>query len=310
MPSKKRTKKKTLSKASSAPPPDGLSSDEDNDGLVDPLGSSDDDSFEFTPTFPKGFTKKSSIRATSPPTTRPDIAEGDAVDKISSTVLSTGNIADIPSLPTFAKDGAVESIEDSLDGIPMKSKTAFANDPVRSPLLSVSLTDINTLNGRQFITTSLLDYIIQRGMPRNLPDDILIGTSNSNFWTCMNAKDLGSNHKADTKSSYNLRRKYQLFNNQRYQFLCVNCTKSHFFVIYIVFDPKLPDFFETVSVYDSLRRSSRSSEAPSRVSVPAEFLRTVPTVPSEILFFQHQMEEAPFARAQSYSGQSFLQELS
>jgi hypothetical protein len=57
--------------------------------------------------------------------------------------------------------------------------TAFANDPIRSSPLYLSKKAIGDLNGPNFLTTNLLDYIIQHGMPRDLPKDVIIGSSNS-----------------------------------------------------------------------------------------------------------------------------------
>ena len=61
-------------------------------------------------------------------------------------------------------------------------KTVFSNDPVRSPPLQASTDEINALGKSNFLTTNLLDYLTQLAVPKDLPDHILIGSSNSLFF--------------------------------------------------------------------------------------------------------------------------------
>ena len=151
--------------------------------------------------------------------------------------------------------------------------TAFADDPVRTPQISVSQKEIEDLKGPNFLTTTLLDYLTQLGVPKDIPDDVLIGSSNCyRYFEIQNEKDIESEDAADARSARLLQRKYQSYNMKRHRFLAINCSSSHFVVISVVFDITLDDFFEDVYVYDSFRRSARSKEAVIATSIPAKFL--------------------------------------
>lgn len=150
---------------------------------------------------------------------------------------------------------------------------AFANDPVRSPRRRVPAEDVCDLKDNNFLTTALLDYIIGYGMPKDIPDEVLIGSSNSmQYFELMNTKDINSNNKTDAKIAQTLRRKYQFYSLRRYHFMAVNCASWHFIVMSVKFDPHSTEIFEEVRVYDSYRRSARRKESVFPSTVPAEFL--------------------------------------
>ena len=59
----------------------------------------------------------------------------------------------------------------------------FADDPLRVHCLDIpQRADIEKLNGNHHLSTALLDYILQKGLPPGLPDDVIIGSSNSLSW--------------------------------------------------------------------------------------------------------------------------------
>jgi hypothetical protein len=91
------------------------------------------------------------------------------------------------------------------------SPAPFANDPLRGPTLSPPpLDEIEKLNGNHFLTTSLLDYIMQCGLPNNLPETVLIGSSNSLSWfESMNKKSDKNASSHDADGAKILRHKYQ-----------------------------------------------------------------------------------------------------
>ena len=152
--------------------------------------------------------------------------------------------------------------------------TPFADDPVRGPPIIVPPADIEALNGPNFLTTALLDYLIQKAAPRNLPDDILIGSSNSmSFFETMNKKQGHPTNAADVATANILRRKYQFYSMRQYRFLSVNCAQGHFFVVSVLFDMNDEKPFKEVLVYDSIRKSGRKSNAVQKNSTAAKYLR-------------------------------------
>ena len=152
----------------------------------------------------------------------------------------------------------------------------FANDPIRGPPLVLRPEDstIGDLNGSKYLSTALIDYVLQHVMPSNLPDDVLIGSSNSlSYFQLMNSKP-DFPQQQDPDSSNVLRRKFQFYSLRRYRFFSVNCTRGHFFVVSVDFDMNSATPFDNVWVYDSLRKSSRQNrDAPKKDSDPAALLR-------------------------------------
>jgi hypothetical protein len=63
-----------------------------------------------------------------------------------------------------------------------KRPAVFADDPSRGPTLHLPPEEIEQLNGENFLSTRLVDYIIQCGMPHTLQENVLIGSSNSLTW--------------------------------------------------------------------------------------------------------------------------------
>lgn len=154
--------------------------------------------------------------------------------------------------------------------------TPFANDPVRGPLLSLAKGDVEALNGPKFLSsTSLIDYLLQQVTPKDLPHQIRVGSSNSLSWIeIQNRTRLNSKTKEEVESAQNdLRRKYQIYSLHRYHFIAVNCSRGHITVISVIFYFEADEAFQHVCVYDSIRKSSRKTEAPRSTSVPAHFLR-------------------------------------
>ena len=148
----------------------------------------------------------------------------------------------------------------------------------------MSKQQIAALNARQYLSTRLLDRIIQLGLPRDLPDDLIIASSNTSTWfQVMNQKRVDSANRGDAKAAKALRRKYQFFTLKRQQILAINCNDGHFFAVSVTFDVNLPRVFKDVCVYDSLRRSTRNADAMS--SSAKEYLRELQLFLAQFVFF-------------------------
>ena len=160
-----------------------------------------------------------------------------------------------PSAPNTVPRSARVSIS--------KTPPPFANDPLREPSLPLpSQTDVDKLNGEHHLSTALLDYLLHKGLPKTLSDNILIGSSNSLSWFQKQNQKSDQDHKSfDPDGAKLLRRKYQFYSLQPYQFFVTNCGQGHFTVAWVSFDPNKDHFFEKVYIYDSYRRSKRKSQA-------------------------------------------------
>ena len=68
--------------------------------------------------------------------------------------------------------------------------TAFADDPVRGGPLSVSKEYVHALQGKNYLSTRLIDYLLQLALKDNIPSDLLIGSANAfAFFNTMNKKN-------------------------------------------------------------------------------------------------------------------------
>ena len=69
----------------------------------------------------------------------------------------------------------------------------FANDPVRGPPLKVGRDHVDALSGPNFLSTALIDYILQHALQGMIPKEILVGSANLlSFFETMNKKNLES----------------------------------------------------------------------------------------------------------------------
>jgi hypothetical protein len=105
-----------------------------------------------------------------------------------------------------------------------RKKTAFTMDQFRGPYLAtISREDVESLKGPKVISTSLIDVLLQRGMPKYLPAHALIGSSIFlRFLESMNKKLIDSTNRQGAKAVDALRRKYHPNSLHRHQFLCIH----------------------------------------------------------------------------------------
>lgn len=157
----------------------------------------------------------------------------------------------------------------------------FADDPFRGQPLFVSSEHLHDLNGPFFLKTGLIDYILRHVMPKDLPEDVLLGCSNSQLYFDAYNKNTYRRNKrtTTTASSFNadvLRQKFQVYSQRRYRFIVANCDSGHFYVASIVFDmEETENPIQDVCVLDSYYRSRRrktTPEGPTKTSRAGRFL--------------------------------------
>ena len=87
-----------------------------------------------------------------------------------------------------------------------------------------------------------------------------------------------------------MRELYLPYRNGRFRFLAATCTEAHFFVVDITYNFHHPNMFENVTVYDSLRKTSRMQKGHSTALNPrtkaAQFLRCFQMFLAQYCFFQ------------------------
>ena len=149
----------------------------------------------------------------------------------------------------------------------------YKRQPIRGLPITVSSKDIRPLKGKNFLSTKLIDYLIQVGAPKDIPEDLIITSSNAlSFFELMNKKKITSDNPQDVNAAQVLRRKYQFYSLRRHHLLSVNCSRSHFIVISVLFNMDNDEPFEHVRVYDSLRKSKRGTSG-KKLDYHTNFLR-------------------------------------
>jgi hypothetical protein len=171
-----------------------------------------------------------------------------------------------PSVPNPVPRSARRSVP--------KTAPPFAHDPLRGPTLQLpNRDDIEKLNGRHFLSTALLDYVLQKALPKNIPENIIIGSSNALSWfEGTNQKSEIGHFDYDPEGAKILRRKYQFYCHHGYQFFAANCGGGHFSVARVSFDVNQDDIFSDITIYDSNRRSNRKNTKPKPDEVVGKLL--------------------------------------
>jgi hypothetical protein len=169
----------------------------------------------------------------------------------------------------------------------------FANDPVRTTsTLPVNATHIGALDGPNFLSTALIDYVLQQALKDSIAPDVLIGSSNSmSFFDMANRKTKKEQDGAfpHQRSVDRMRESYLPYSNGRFRFLSATCTQAHFFVVDVTYDFHNPNIFENVIVYDSLRKTSRRAEKDRALNPrtkAAQFLRNFQIFLAQYCLFQ------------------------
>lgn len=179
----------------------------------------------------------------------------------------------------------------------------FANDPVRSTgSLTVNGQQVQDLQGPSFLSTALVDFLLQQVLKDTISPNVLIGSSNSmSFFEISNNKvnDQRLQDATTKRSISRIREAYQPYSQHSFRFLAANCTQSHFFVVDVTFDIQHESVFPNVTMYDSLRKTSRRDQGRLNPhSQGAQFL----------LSFQHFLAQYCFVGGQHHQSKLLLQQ--
>jgi hypothetical protein len=163
----------------------------------------------------------------------------------------------------------------------------FLNDPhpARGPILFVSETESMPLGHATHLSTSLIDFLLQKSLPVNLSDKVLIGSSNALPYIQHYNQLHKNNNNGEERTCRKMCRQYQYYSMGKFEFIGINCTQAHFFVIKVGFDISKPSVFDHVQIYDSLRRTGRHNESVNDKSVGASFLRSFQSFLMKFAFF-------------------------
>ncbi|KAG7358495.1 MULE transposase domain containing protein [Nitzschia inconspicua] len=131
----------------------------------------------------------------------------------------------------------------------------FVDDPVRGNPLRPTADAIRALDGEEWLSTILIDNLLQTTLKGCVPDHALIGSSDCySYFSTYNDK-LDKHDCADTVQT--MRGGLQAYAKSEFRCISAACHQGHFFVVDVTFDSRHPAIFKQVNVYDSLSITSR-----------------------------------------------------
>ncbi|KAG7350640.1 MULE transposase domain containing protein [Nitzschia inconspicua] len=131
----------------------------------------------------------------------------------------------------------------------------FVDDPVRGNPLRSTADAIRALDGEEWLSTILIDHLLQTTLKGCVPDHVLIGSSDCySYFSTYNDK-LDKHDCADTVQT--MRGGLQAYAKSEFRYISAACHQGHFFVVDVTFDSRHPAIFQQVNVYDSLSITSR-----------------------------------------------------
>jgi zinc finger SWIM domain-containing protein 3 len=162
---------------------------------------------------------------------------------------------------------------------------AFACDPVRSNPITVDTTDIRRLSQPAFLSTALIDFILQRSLNPTQVKDFIFATSNCKMYFDMENTKVDSPLNANSVAK--ARQRYRQYSSNPFRLVAANCNGTHFFVIDVTFDIRHPKIFQRVVVYDSWLPLSSPIQKIDKDDRPADCLRQLQLFLSQYCFYDH-----------------------
>ena len=105
----------------------------------------------------------------------------------------------------------------------------FLNDPhpARSSPLNVTEDEWMPLGRAAHLSTALIDYLLQRSLPEELPGTTIVGSSNAMRYMEQYVKIRNSNSRSDVRLVETMQRQYTYYALQKFTFVGVNCSMGH-----------------------------------------------------------------------------------
>ena len=152
-------------------------------------------------------------------------------------LLSYTNLMAKSPSSSDTSNSKVEEEKDKMIDENQEKTTPFVNDPVRTlGTLPLSTDQIADLDGPNFLSTPLVDFILQQLLKDSIPQHVLIGSSNSmSFLELANSKVKDGTYPLQ-RSVSRMRESYSAYSKGRYRFLAATCSQAHFFVVDVTFN--------------------------------------------------------------------------
>jgi hypothetical protein len=143
---------------------------------------------------------------------------------------------------------------------PVVATKGFLQEPFHAVNLFAHPNSVENLNGDKWLSTDLIDFLIKYGIPLWKTTDLLVPTSAVEGLLDLYNEKAKSTDSNDQKFVQKKRQEYHEYKSKPYRIITLSCTKDHFIVISMIFDATdvQDDFFQYITIYDSLKRSYRN----------------------------------------------------
>jgi hypothetical protein len=129
----------------------------------------------------------------------------------------------------------------------------FLYDPTKSCPITITSSNYDVLSKKEFVGTTLCDYLIQcLLLPDELPDNTIVPSTEFINEMGVQLEKLGKTDRSSKTSVSRTRTKFNYYSFNKHTIIASACLSDHFFVVTVTFDPTTPTIFERVIVYDSL----------------------------------------------------------
>jgi hypothetical protein len=188
------------------------------------------------------------------------------------TTVQKDNLPD--NLTTVQKDNLPVNVEGGTDNSIIQNEVTtpfshhgtlpiFLNEPFKNHTLQLDVEKVEKLNGDNWLCTYIIDFLLRHGLPPHKPYYVLVPTSDLEpVLDYYNAKSK-STVKEDIEMVANIRKLYKNFTTKQFRITTITVNKGLFYVIDMTFDATDADgdYFQNITVYDSLVRSDRNRGA-------------------------------------------------
>jgi Ulp1 protease family, C-terminal catalytic domain len=138
--------------------------------------------------------------------------------------------------------------------------------PSRSPAILLADTDIAQFNKTTQLNTKVVDFLLQKSLP-------VVGTSNSLSLMELFLNKIKSTDRSQIQSANKIKDNYLYYSTKHFHYIGINCNHNHFCVVQVGFDINKPEKFDSVKVFDSLRKSGRTTYKGFRNTAGAYYLK-------------------------------------
>jgi MULE transposase domain/Ulp1 protease family, C-terminal catalytic domain len=160
----------------------------------------------------------------------------------------------------------------------------FLDEPMWSAPVELAECQFASLKGEGWLTTTFTNYLIQRCLPQDLSETLLIPSSDANTYMVQMLSKLTRTTSKASLSVRQIRKKYGHYCLAESDVILPVCLTGHFFLVCLNFDIESKPTFTNVRVYDSLRLPKDKVSDSARSS---SFLRTFQAFMANFVFDEH-----------------------